>query len=154
MKKFLDSKARARNATGIYVKVMYEERDSIFGTAWYQANHASIKRDAKRAHVVTWVGGVSYRKFKVKVVKKAAVCPICKFACVRLLYSGHKHFVLDRYASGYVRCSLEDYKENGVVVWDVAPERVFRSKRFFSGESFGTVGVQPRYGSLDSFSEV
>jgi len=123
--------------TGVYVKVVLAERKTIFGTAWYQLNHASIKRDAERSHVVTWFGVVSYRKLKVKVVKKVGVCPVCKHPLKKADYSGSKNHVLNRYASGYERDSMEDLKEGGVVVWREAVKRPFRVR--FVGGSYESV---------------
>ena len=106
--------------TGIYVKVMYYKRKSVFGTAWYQAHHASIKRGATRSHVVTWHGVCGYRNMRaVKLVKKTDECPICHSPLKDGVYIGKKNFVLNRYSPDYVRDSMEDLAEGGVVVWYV-----------------------------------
>lgn len=44
---------RCYEKDGYIVKVL-AKRKSIFGTAWYQLNHASVKRGVKRFHVATW----------------------------------------------------------------------------------------------------
>jgi hypothetical protein len=121
---FDDRRWQYYQKTGIYVKVMYQKRRTIYGTAWYQLHHASIKRDAKRAHVVTWHGVCSYRKMgAVKVVKSAGECPICKRLLENGVYTGKKNFVLNRYSPDYERDSMQDLVENGLVVWYVVPKR-------------------------------
>jgi len=101
---------------GYYVKVM-GERKTVFGTAWYQLNHASLKKNVKRFHVATWFGVCSYRKLKVTVEKPKAVCPICQHDIVKLRYFGNKRFVLEKGSSGYEQDSFEEAEENGRVVW-------------------------------------
>jgi len=125
--------------TGIYAKEL-GKRKTIGGTAYYQLNHSSVNQDGKRAHVITWMGMCGYRKLKVKVEKHEQACPICGYALVRSLYNGCKPLITSKYAFGYVRDSLEDYREGGVVVWSPAP------KRWFMRDS---VGVEPRYGSME-----
>jgi hypothetical protein len=101
---------------GYIVKVM-GERKTIFGTAWYQLNHASIKKGVSRFHVATWFGVCSYRKLKVTVEVKKAVCPICEHDLGAIRYFGVKRIVFDRSLHGYKRDSFEDYEEGGRVVW-------------------------------------
>jgi hypothetical protein len=125
--------------TGIYVKVL-GKRKTIRGTLSYQLNHASITKGAKRSHVVTWMGICSYRKLKMKVAKKKPICPICQYELKRSLYSGKHCFVTARDSYGYIRDSLEDYKEDGVVVWSEAPKRCFVPS---------SVGDKPRFGSME-----
>ena len=57
------------------------------GTAWYQLNHASVKRGVSRFHVATWFGVCSYRKLKLTVELKKAVCPICQHDLERLFFT-------------------------------------------------------------------
>ena len=121
---FDDRRWRYYQKTGIYVKVMYQKRRSVFNTAWYELHHSSIKRDAKRAHVGTWHGVCSYRKMgKVKVVKSAGECPVCKRLLENGVYTGKKNFVLNRYSPDYERDSMQDLVENGLQVWYVVPKR-------------------------------
>ena len=71
-------------------RVGNEGRLSIFGTAWYQLNHSSIKRGSTRFHVATWFGSCSYRKLKLakEDIIRRDVCPICGMPLVRLRYLG------------------------------------------------------------------
>jgi len=107
---------------GYYVKVL-DKRKTVFGTAWYQLNHASIKKNVKRFHVATWFGVCSYRKLKVTVEKRKALCPICQHDLEKLRYFGDRRFVLDRSSPDYERDSYEDYEEDGRVVWVERVER-------------------------------
>jgi len=133
--------------TGIYVKIMpkreksyYDDKPNVGSTAWYFLNHSSVRRGAKRAVVVNWMGVSGYRKMKVVVEKRKQICPICGYELKRSLYSGHKHHVTSRYAFDYERDTLEDYTEDGVVVWSDAP------RNWFMRDS---VGDEPRYGSME-----
>ena len=130
--------------TGIYVKVL-EKRKTIGGTAWYQLSHASVRKGAKRSHVVTWMGICGYRKMKVKIEKSKQICPICQHDLKRSLYNGNKHFVTNRYSFDYVQDSLEDYKEDGMIVWSDAPKRSFVPS---------SVGDEPRYGFVEWLKSV
>jgi len=95
---------------GYYVKVL-GKRKTVFGTAWYQLNHSSIDVTKKRFHVATWFGVCSYRKMKVTVEKRKALCPICQHELVDLHYFGNKQLCM------HERDSLEDLEEDGRVVW-------------------------------------
>ena len=122
---------------GVYVKVVvkgehkYAERRSIFRTAAYELNHASIDRDAKRAHVGVWHGKVGYRNMqRVKVPKEANLCPVClkvdeKKPIVELIYAGKKNFVLNRLDPNYQKETMQDLYEDGLQVWYVKPKRVW-----------------------------
>lgn len=123
---------------GFYVKVE-GKRKTIFGTAWYQLHHASIRKDVKRFHVSTWFGVCGYRNLKVKVEKKKHVCRVCEYELKPFDYLGKKQFVTDRDASGYVRDSMEDLEEDGVRVWVEKPKRSFIRS---------SVGGEPKYGSM------
>jgi len=101
---------------GYFVKVL-GKRETVFGTAWYQLHHASVKKNVVRFHVATWFGVVSYRKLKVTIEKRKEVCPICQHDLVRVDYFGDKRFVEDRCSLDYVRDSFEDFREDGRVVW-------------------------------------
>lgn len=74
---------------GYLVKV-HDKRKTIFGTAHYQLNHATIRYGIKRFHVVTWFGSASYRKFRGLKLSSEKVCPICKEDMVRSAYVGAK----------------------------------------------------------------
>lgn len=101
---------------GYYVKVL-GERISVFHTALYQLNHASIDVTKRRFHVVRWFGVCSYHKLKVTVEYKKSVCAICGHDLVLHYYFGSKQFVLDRDSPDFKRESYEDLMEAGRKVW-------------------------------------
>ena len=88
-----DSRAwKLFNKDGWYVKVL-GKRKTIGGTAWYQLNHASVRRGAnsKKSHVATWWGVCSYRKLKLINGSDVGIrhkCPVCGKDLVRLRYLG------------------------------------------------------------------
>lgn len=101
---------------GYIVKVL-GERKTVFGTAWYQLNHASVKVGVGHFHVATWFGVCSYRRLKVMAEDRKDVCPICQHDLIKIRYFGGKRFVLDSSSSDYLRDSVEDFEEDGQVVW-------------------------------------
>jgi hypothetical protein len=110
--------------TGIYVKVL-PKRKSVYHTAWYEVNHASIRKGAERSVVVVWMGIAGYRKVKVKVEKLKALCPVCQYELKKSRYNGKKCFATSRLSSGYVRDSMEDLEEDGICVWSEIPKPSF-----------------------------
>lgn len=65
-------------------------RKTIFGTLFYQLNHATMVKGKVRVRVATWVGVCAYTKLKLKVGdrKKGGVCPICQHDLVQVSYVG------------------------------------------------------------------
>ena len=92
----------------------------FIGTARYQLNHASVKRNVKRFHAATWFGVCSYRKLKITCEIRKDVCPICQHDLERLRYFGAKSFVCDKAADLYKQDTLEDMNEGCGEVWCVA----------------------------------
>jgi hypothetical protein len=113
---FFAREARGYGLDGWIVKV-FGERITVGGTAWYQLNHASIDVTKKRFHVATWFGVCSYRKLRLTVKRKKAICPICQEELYRIWYSGGRSFVEDRASPDYERDTIEDLVEGGEVVW-------------------------------------
>lgn len=103
---------RAWDKDGYIVKVVLAIRKTVFGTAWYQLNHSSVKKNVRRFHVATWFGSCSYRKMKVTVERRKEVCPICQHELVKLRYFGSKCFG-DVKSRGF----FEDFAEDGRIVW-------------------------------------
>jgi len=105
---------------GYIVKVL-PSRKTVFGTCWYQLNHASIKRNTARFHVVTYFGACSYRLLHVTVKRKKKMCPLCQRDLVPLRYAGSKKRILADWSSVFnhdvERSSWEDYREDGEIVW-------------------------------------
>jgi hypothetical protein len=106
---------------GYIVKVL-GERKTVFGTASYQLNHSAIRTDVKRPHACTWFGVCSYRRLKVKVAKKKALCPICGEELVKLRYLGVRRIVKVKGERGYVGSFVDDMVDgNDLPNWCEAP---------------------------------
>jgi len=107
-----------------YIVKVKDARKSVVGTAWYQLNHASVKRNVEHFRVATWFGVCSYRKLKVTVELRKEVCPICQHDLERLRYSGNKSFMTDKSSAEYKQDTIEDAVEDGLPVWSVwKPEK-------------------------------
>jgi hypothetical protein len=114
---FNGREVRGFEKDGYIVKVM-GERKTIFGTAWYQLNHSTIRTNVKRPHACTWFGVCSYRKLKVKVEKKKDLCPICGEELVKLHYLGVRRIVKEKEKKGFVYSFVDDLVDkNGSVNW-------------------------------------
>jgi len=118
---FVNRNYRCYEKDGCIVKVK-GKRKTVMGTAWYQLNHASVKKGVKRFHVATWFGNCSYRKLKVTAEMRKSVCPICKHDLEKLRYNGAK---LDVWILSYGGAFFADFEEEGFlegskeVVWQV-----------------------------------
>jgi len=119
---------------GYLVKVL-PVRKTVGGTAWYQLNHASIKKNVKNFHVATWFGLCGYRKLKVtpelmnQFVRKR-VCPICQYELRNFRYSGRDASILACYRSTIDKCEerefFDDLEDNiGLRQWDEVFRRGF-----------------------------
>ena len=114
---FNGREVRGFEKDGYIVKVM-GERKTVFGTAWYQLNHSTIRTNVKRPHACTWFGICSYRKLKVKVEKKKALCPICGEELVKLHYLGVRRIVKVKGECGYVGSFVDDLVDgDGSINW-------------------------------------
>jgi hypothetical protein len=99
-----------------YVVKVLHERKTIFGTIWYQLNHATVKVGLRRFHTVTWFGCCGNRKYgSAKFVPKAEdVCPACSNEMVRCFHAGRRRIVKDVGDVAYVACFVDDeFDENG-----------------------------------------
>ena len=94
------------------------ERKTIFGTAWYQLNHSTIRTNVKRPHASTWFGVCSYRKLKVRVEKRKSLCPVCHEESVKLWYMGRRRIVKVKGTPDYVGSFVDDLVESdGSAIW-------------------------------------
>lgn len=66
-----------------YLVKVFEKRQSVVGTAFYQLNHATIRVGLKRFHTVTHFGVCANSKLKGKKVSAVHVCPVCNSVGVR-----------------------------------------------------------------------
>jgi hypothetical protein len=92
---------------GFIVKVL-GRRKTVFGTAWYQLNHSSLKVGSVRFHVATWFGVCSYRKLKVTVAKRKDLCPICREDLFKVFHLGGRRIVKVKGEGGYVGSFVDD----------------------------------------------
>jgi len=98
---------------GYLVKVL-PERKTVFGTAFYQLNHATVRVGIKRFHVVTWFGSCGNRKFKSAELKAQILCPACGAEMVKSIHMGKRHLVKDIGHADYVPWFVDDeFDENG-----------------------------------------
>ena len=79
---------------------VFEKRNTVLGTAFYQLHHATIKVCLRRFHVVTLIGVCGCSKLKGRKVKPEPVCPVCAKAgvhseMVKKVYVGKEHVSRD-----------------------------------------------------------
>ena len=110
---FKGREVRGYTKDGILVKVL-ASRDTVFGTAFYQLHHATIRIGIKRFHAVTWFGVCGNRKFKSKELVAEVTCPACGGEMVRAVYVGSRHIVKDVGHADYVPWFVVDeFGEDG-----------------------------------------
>lgn len=97
---FVDKNYRLNEVDGCYVKVK-GKRKSIWGSAWYQCHHSTVRTDKRRFHVVTWFGVASYRRLKISKELRAEYdekhkkkCPICGSELARHEYCGRDSSII------------------------------------------------------------
>ena len=94
-------------------KSFYGDKPNIFGTAWYQLNHATIDTTKERFHVATWFGVCSYRSFKLTPLRRKALCPICNRELYRVCDNGNPFIVNEDLASACRSFYADAFGENG-----------------------------------------
>jgi len=111
---------RAYRENGWIVRVL-PKRKTVYGTAWYQLHHATIRLGIKRFHVVTWFGRVAYNNFKSGELKPKAevACFICGGEMTKHFYVGERRIPKNIGDVGYKPCfavhvSESDYFVEGV----------------------------------------
>jgi hypothetical protein len=92
---------------GYLVKVL-PERLTVFGTAFYQLNHATVRVGIRRFHVVTWFGCCGNRKFEGERSMAEVLCPVCCEEMVRSAYVGKRFIVRDIGVVGYLPVFVDD----------------------------------------------
>ncbi len=91
-----------------YFVSVLPERKSVFGTAWYQLNHATLRVGLKRFQVVTWFGVLGYNKLKSSKVKPEVLCPACGSDMERAVHVGSKRVPKDVSDEAYASLFLDD----------------------------------------------
>lgn len=120
---YVDAKGRKRKADGYIVKVL-ERRKTVFGTAWYQLNHAGYRLGVKRFHPASWFGACNSNKLKVTYEFRKRVCPICRSELVKLKYLGSDLFNrFDYYGESDMIVDLIEHGSGSpVIAWQVLPD--------------------------------
>lgn len=105
-----------------YLVKVLDERKTIFGTGWYQLNHASVRVGLKRFHTVTWFGVCGNRKFKSAKSLSQDVCPACNEEMVRCAYRGKRSIAKNvgnvDYKAWFVDEELDEYGEPNYVEFE------------------------------------
>jgi hypothetical protein len=116
---------RSENKKDGWIVKVLEKRKTVGGTAWYQLNHASIRRSgSKKSHAATWFGVCSYRKLKLINGKDVGIkhkCPICGGDLVRVRYLG----VFSEVSVSRRGEILSMFDGDGEPLWEVVAERKF-----------------------------
>ncbi len=118
---FEGRKRRVNVQNGFYVKVL-DERQTIWGTVYYQLDHCGVTVENSGYHNVTWFGVCSYRALKMKkgdyeeVGQEHETCPLCKHDLVPLRYMG---FEWERLAREFWVKEFEEplYDARGMPIW-------------------------------------
>ena len=98
---------------GYFVKV-FAERETVFGTAFYQLNHATVRVAISRFHAVTWFGVCANRKYASVKVASEDVCPACGDEMVRCAYVGKRFIPRNIGHPDYKSCFVDDeFDESG-----------------------------------------
>ena len=105
-----------------WVVKLQEKRKTIRGTAFYQLHHATLIKDVRRFHVVTWFGVCSYSKLKFTPEERKERCRICDSELENLRYKGDKKIITNREHPEFQQYLFEDlYDPGGTEVWYSVP---------------------------------
>ena len=98
-----------------YLVKVLDERETVFGTAFYQLNHATVKVSfASRFHAVTWFGVCGNRKYSSVKLKSEDVCPACSEDMVKCAYVGKRLIPRNIGDVNYKACFVdEEFDEDG-----------------------------------------
>ena len=104
---FKGREVRGYAKDGILVKV-HPERKTVFGTAHYLLNHATIRVGIKRFQSVTWFGLCGYRCFGSDEPRVENHCPVCEDEMVKSVYVGKRRIVKDIGSAEYAPWFVDD----------------------------------------------
>ncbi|MGA2768779.1 MAG: hypothetical protein ABSF24_10775 [Candidatus Bathyarchaeia archaeon] len=97
----------AKNEKGVV-----EKRENVFGTAWYQLEHASLKVGVKRFQIVKWFGVVGNRKLKTVVRPVEHKCVVCHSPMELGYPYGAEPIVSNRGERGFLKDFMIDHVED------------------------------------------
>lgn len=104
---FKGREVRGYRRDGYIVKVL-PERKTVFGTAFYQLNHCTIRQGVKRFSPITWFGCMSYSKFGSEKQHVEDCCPVCSEDMTRSVHLGKLHIVKDIGSPDYKAVFLDE----------------------------------------------
>lgn len=100
-----------------YLVKVFGSRKTVFGTVWYNLNHATVRVSAfSRFHVVTWFGVCGNRKYSsaTSKLKSEDACPACGGEMVKCSYRGKRFIAREIGDAGYVAWFVdEEFDECG-----------------------------------------
>lgn len=112
---FKGREVRGYKQDGYLVKVL-GKRKTIWGTAFYQCHHASMKVGVRRFQIVTWFGACGCAKRTGSKVSDRGVtkCPVCERPMKDKVRMSTAHVATDIADRGYQRWFFEvPYSEDG-----------------------------------------
>jgi hypothetical protein len=117
---FTNRNYRTFEKDGIIVKV-HKKRKTIFGSAFYEMNHSTVRVGLRRSHVVSWFGLVSNRKFRGEPSEAVSKCPVCTEKMHRGSYLG-KETIAKNVGDPLYRAWLavdpfDEHGEPNTIVW-------------------------------------
>lgn len=80
-----------------------EKRKNLFGTAWYQLEHASLKVGVRRFQIVKWWGVLGNRKLKTVVKPVEHKCRVCHSPMELGYPAGAEPIVSNRGERGFLK---------------------------------------------------
>jgi hypothetical protein len=118
---FKGREVRGYAKDGYLVKVLrereksyYSGEDNVFGTAFYQLHHATIRLGVKRFHAVTWFGSCANRKFSGEKSMSEDLCPVCGEEMSRAVYVGKRRIIKNVGHADYKAVFLfDEFDEDG-----------------------------------------
>ena len=96
----------AKNEKGVA-----EKRKSLFGTAWYQLEHASVEVGVRRFQIVKWFGALNNAKLKTVHAPFETTCPVCG-GVMHVSYPHHIIVVSNRGERGFVKNFMTDHVDD------------------------------------------
>lgn len=114
-----DAKGKCHKADNWVVRVQ-DKRETIFGTASYQLNHAGYRIGVRYFHPATWFGSCNSNKLKVTIEFRKRCCPICHSELVRGKYLGSDLFNrFDAYGESDMVVDLIEFGSGSpVIAWE------------------------------------
>lgn len=91
-----------------YFVSVLPERKTVFGTAWYQLNHATLRVGLKRFQVVTWFGVLGYNRLKSLKAKPEVPYPACGYDMEKAVHVGKKRIPKEVSDEAYASLFLDD----------------------------------------------